>query len=63
MTCDFTSFSTVFQSYKDNVMVMMKGYVQWNHVHDWKDFRLRRDSNQNRKLSRPALNPLSYRDS
>ena len=26
MTCDFTSFSTVFQSYQDNGRVIMKGW-------------------------------------
>ena len=28
MTCDFTSFSTVFQSYQDDGWLIMKGYVQ-----------------------------------
>ena len=27
MTCDFTSFSTVFQSYKDDMRMIMKGAV------------------------------------
>ena len=63
MTCDFTSFSSVFQSYKDDAMVTMKGCVQWNLVHGWKDFRLKRYLNKNRKLSRPAINPYIYRDS
>ena len=30
MTCDFTSFSTVFQSYQDDIWMIMKGCVQWN---------------------------------
>ena len=30
MTCNFMSFSTVFQSYQDNRRVIMKGCVQWN---------------------------------
>ena len=30
MTCDFTSFITVFQSYQDDVRIVMKGCVQWN---------------------------------
>ena len=55
MTCDFRSFSTVFQSYKDDVMVTIKGCVQWNLVRGWNDFLLKRDSNNNRKLSRPGL--------
>ena len=32
MTCDFTSFLTVFQSYQDDVRLIMKGCVQWNSV-------------------------------
>ena len=34
MTCDFMSFSTVFQSYQDNGQMIMKGSVQWNPVYD-----------------------------
>ena len=30
--CDFTSFSTVFQSYQDDELIIMKGYV-W-YVYD-----------------------------
>ena len=30
MTCDFTSFSTVFQSYQDDGQLIIKGCVQWN---------------------------------
>ena len=33
MTCDFTSFSTVFQSYQDDGRMIMKGCVQWNPVY------------------------------
>ena len=33
MTCDFTSFSTVFQSNLDDGQVIMKGCVQWNPVY------------------------------
>ena len=33
MTCDFTSFSTVFQSYQDNGQMINKGSVQWNSVY------------------------------
>ena len=28
--CDFTSFSTVFQSYQDNGPMIMKDCIQWN---------------------------------
>ena len=38
MTCDFTSFVTVFQSYQDDVWVKMRGCVQWNSFYGWKDF-------------------------
>ena len=33
MTCDFMSFSTVFQSYQDDGQMIMKGCVQWNPVY------------------------------
>ena len=33
MTCDFTSFLTVFQSYQDDVWMIMKGCVQWNSIY------------------------------
>ena len=32
MICNFTSFSTVFQSYQDDGQIM-KGCVQWNPVY------------------------------
>ena len=38
MTCDFTSFLTVFQSYQDDVWMIMKGCVQLNSVYGWEDF-------------------------
>ena len=38
MTCYFTSFLTVFQSYQDDVWMIMKGCVQWNSVYGWEDF-------------------------
>ena len=34
MTCDFTSFSIVFQSYQGDGRMIMKGSVQWNPVYD-----------------------------
>ena len=33
MTFDFTSILTVFQSYQDDVWMIMKGCVQWNFVY------------------------------
>ena len=45
MTYEFTSFSTVFQSYQDDGGMIMKGCVQWNSVYGRKDFRLERGSN------------------
>ena len=45
MTCDFASFSTVFQSYQDDGSMIMKRFVQWNLVYGWKDYRLERGSN------------------
>ena len=32
LTCDFASFSTVFQSYQDDERLIMKGCVQWNPI-------------------------------
>ena len=34
MICDFTSFSTVFQSYQGDGRMIMKDCVQWNPVYD-----------------------------
>ena len=33
ITCDFTYFLTVFQSYQDDVCMIIKGCVQWNYVY------------------------------
>ena len=33
MTCDFTSFLTVFPSYQFAVPMIMKGCAQWNSVY------------------------------
>ena len=41
MTCNFTSFSTVFKSYQDDWQVIMKGCVQWNCIYHRKDLHLR----------------------
>ena len=38
MTRDLTSFLTVFQLYKDNERLIIKGCVQWNYVYSQKDF-------------------------
>ena len=40
MTCDFTSFSTVCESYQDDGRVIMKGFVQWKPVCHWKESKL-----------------------
>ena len=34
VTCDFTSFSTVFQSYQEDGRLIMKGCVQWNPIYE-----------------------------
>ena len=36
--CDFTSFLIVFQSYKDDGRLIVKGCVQWNFVYGCEDF-------------------------
>ena len=38
MTCDFTSFSTVFQSYQDDDRLIIKGCAQWNPVYGCEEF-------------------------
>ena len=38
VTSAFTSFLTVFQSYRDDVRMIMKGCVQWNSVYGSEDF-------------------------
>ena len=38
MTCDFTSFPTVFQSYHDDGRLIMKRCVHWNSVYGREDF-------------------------
>ena len=48
ITCDFASFSTVFQSYQDNERLIMKGCVQWNPVYSWEDFASSRARTYNR---------------
>ena len=51
----FTPFSTGFQSFQDDAMLIMKECCSW-----LRRFRLERGSNLVRWISRPALNPLSY---
>ena len=38
MTCNFMSFSTVFQSYQDDGRLIMKGCVQWSSIYGSEDF-------------------------
>ena len=38
MTTNFTSFSTIFQSYQDDERLIMKGCVQLNSVYGREDF-------------------------
>ena len=38
MACDFTSFSTIFQSYQDHGRLIMKGCVKGNPIYGWEDF-------------------------
>ena len=44
MTCDFTSFSKVFQSYQDDSNEIMKCCLQRNFLYGCKDFRLEEGS-------------------
>ena len=45
MTCYFTAFSTVFQSYQAVGWMIMKGCVQRSPVYAWKDLCLKRGWN------------------
>ena len=45
MIYNLMSFSTVFQSYKDDERVIMKGCMQCNPVYCRKDFCLQKESN------------------
>ena len=45
MTCEVTSFSTVFQSYQDDESAIIKDCVKQNPVFDRNDPRLKRGSN------------------
>ena len=56
MICDLKSFLTVFQSYQDDGMLIMKGCVQWNSIYGSEDFALSRDRTRSARS-----NPLSYR--
>ena len=60
MACNFTFFSTVFQSNQDNGRMTMKGCVQWDPVYCWKDFCLERGLNPDCLISKPILNLLNY---
>ena len=62
MPCDFTPFSTVFQSNQDDRKLMLKGWLQGKPVYDWKEFLLR-ESNWGPLDQQPALTPLSYQSS
>ena len=59
LTCNFMSFSKIFQSYQDNGLVIMKGCVQWNPVYNEKDLCPRFDSNP-RPLDVGSFYMLSY---
>ena len=60
MTWDFTSFSTVFQSYQDDRRLKMNGCVQWNSILWLRRFCLECGSKSVHLISRPELNLLSY---
>ena len=48
MTCNFRTFSTLFQSYQDDGWMIMKGCVQWNPVYGREDFTSSEDPAQDR---------------
>ena len=44
-----------------SVTRIMKGCVQWNPAYGWEEFASSGAQTEDRYISRPALNPLSYR--
>ena len=56
-TCNFTSFSTVFQLYQDDERLIMIGCVQWNAVNGKEDFA---SSGDQTRSSRSVGQPLIY---
>ena len=60
MTCDFTPFSTLFQSHQDDERLIMNGCVQWDPVYGREGFASSGARTRDRLISRPALNTLSY---
>ena len=64
MTYNFTSHYTVFDSYQDDVRMVMKGCVKSNPIYSSKNFRFRLVfKTRDRQSRRPALNLLSHRSS
>ena len=55
MTCDFTSFPTVFQSYQDDGRSIMNGSVQRNSVYGLADFALSGDRTRAKPTELPVL--------
>ena len=62
MTCDFMSFSTIFQSYQDDGWMIMKGVCN-GAPFTVEKISVKRGLNPGPLDSRLALNPLSYRGS
>ena len=63
MTCNFTSFSTVFQSNQYDERAIMKGVAQRNPFATEKVSTSGGARTRDRGISRPALNLPSYRGS
>ena len=57
VTCDFMSFSTVFQSYQYDGRLIMKCCMQWNSVYGQQDFVLSGDRTQS---ARSVGQPLTH---
>ena len=55
LTLDFTAFSTVFQSYQDDGMLIMKGCVQWNTIYSSEDFTSSRDRTRSARSADQGL--------
>ena len=61
ITCDFTSFSTVFQSYQDDERLIIKGCVQWNSVYCCEDFASNGDRTRSARIREKRQKRISKR--
>ena len=59
ITCNLTSFWTVFQSYQVDEKLIIKGCVQWNSVYCWEDFASSGDRTRFARIREKRQNRIS----